>query len=96
MFTTKFTKPNRSSLVSKFAEGGEVPLPTEDPRGNDYRKGQRRIARESEGASDRTWGEHAKALARAIFEPKEFREVYESGGKRDRSNPLYDRKQLDE
>ena len=40
MFTTKFTKPNKPPMVKKFAEGGVVPLPTDDPR-TDYRKARR-------------------------------------------------------
>jgi len=88
------TRNYRKSL--RFEEGGAVPYPLPDPRGSDYKKAERRMARESEGASGRSFGEHAKAFARSVFEPKEFREVYESGGKRDRRNPLYDRKAFDE
>lgn len=43
------------------------------------------------GSKDRSVGEHIKAGARAIFEPREWRDDA-LASRRDRANPLYDRK----
>ena len=123
MFTTKYTKAKGKRpppMVSKFAEGGSVPLPKEDPRTNDlldeegnpagpnFRKlstkrgWKEEAARERQntrdygvsavGSSDRSIGEHLLAGARGVFEGTEFRRRESEYGKRDRANPLYDRK----
>lgn len=48
VFTTKFTKGSKGAakpFVKKFAEGGSVPLPEDDPR-KEYREARRTLSRE--------------------------------------------------
>lgn len=95
--------------VQKFADGGLVDEDGNPPSNNfrelrspeswarkrkeeGYKKRDREI--EADGASGRSIGEHLKAGVRAVFEPKEWRAIYEEGGKRDKANPLYDRKRV--
>jgi len=94
MKPVKDTRNYRKSF--RFEDGGPVPYPLPDPRGSEYKKAVRRVAKESEGSSGRSFGEHALATARGIWEGTKFRELQQELGQRDRSNPLYDRKKFEE